>query len=86
MDSIPDHSGTKTTWYKLMSGRNEDLDTESGVSVNSSLLLEEVISSSSSLSLFSLSSLVNRPVAMGMAAPLHLSLRVVVLALSKLWH
>jgi hypothetical protein len=84
VDSIPHQHGTQATGYKLTSGRDEDLDEGRGVSVYSSLLLEEGISSSSSLSCFSLSSLVDRLVALDLATALLLDLRVFLLAIWKL--
>ena len=84
MDSIPHQHGTLATGCKLTSGRDEDLDEGRGVSVYSSSLLEEGIASSSSLSSFSLSSLVERPVALDLATALFLGLQVILLAISKL--
>ena len=84
MDSIPHQHGTLATGYKLTIGRDEDLDEGRGVSVYSSSLLEEGISSSSSLSSFSLSSLVDRLVALSLATALVLGLRVFLLTIWKL--
>ena len=84
MDSIPHQHGTQATGYKRTSGRDEDLDEGRRVSVYSSSLLEEGISASSSLSSFSLSSLVDRLVALGLAAALLLGLGVFLLTISKL--
>ena len=85
MDSIPhQHGGTQATGYKLTSGRDEALDEGRGVSVYSSSLLEEGISSSSSLSSLSLSSLVDQLVALDLATALLLGLLVFLLTISKL--
>jgi hypothetical protein len=84
VDSIPHQHGTLATGYKLTSGRDEDLDEGRGVSVYSSSLLEEGISSSSSLSSLSLSSLVDRLVSLDLATALLLGLRVFLLAIWKL--
>ena len=86
MDSIPHQHGTQATRYKLTSGRDEALDKWRGVSVYSSSLLDDGISFSSSLSSFSLSSLVDQLVAFDLATALLLGLRVFVLAISKLLH
>ena len=82
--SIPHQDGTQATGYKLTSGQDEDLGEGHGVSVYSNSLLEEGISSSSSLSSFSLSSLVDRLVALDFATALLLGVRVFLLAISKL--
>ena len=84
MDSVPHQHGTQAKGYKLTSGRDEDLYKGRGVSVYSSSLLEEGIPSSSSLSSFALSSLVDRLVALNLATALLLGLRLFLLAISKL--
>jgi len=84
VDSIPHQHGTMATGYKLTSGRDEDLDEGRGVSVYSSSLLEEGISSSSSLSSFSLSSLVDWLVGLDLATGLLRGLGVILLAIWKL--
>ena len=84
MDSIPHQLGTQATGYKLTSGRDEDLGKGRGVSVYSSSLLAEGIPSSFSRCSFSLSSLVDRLVALDLATALLLGLRVFLLAISKL--
>lgn len=58
--SIPHQHGTKATGYKPTSGHDEDLDEAHDISVYSSSLLEEGISSYSTLFSFSLISLVSR--------------------------
>ena len=83
MDSIPHQHGTQATGYNLTSGRDEDLDEGHGVLVYSSSLLEEVISLSSSISSFSLSSHVDWLVALDLARALLLGLRMILLAISK---
>ena len=84
MDSIPHQDGTLATGYKPTSGRDEDLDEECGVSVHSSLLLAEGISSSSSLSSLSLSSLVDSLVALDLGTALFLGLQGFLLTIVKL--
>ena len=84
MDSIPHQHGTQATGYKLTSGRDEDLNEGRGVSVYSSSLLEDAISSTSYISFFSWNSLVDRLVALDLATALLLGLRVFLLTISKL--
>jgi hypothetical protein len=67
-----------------MSGRGKDLDNGLGVSVYSSLLPEDGISSYSPLSSFSLRSLVKRLVAMDLATLLLVGFQGFLLALSKI--
>jgi len=84
VDSIPHQHGTQATGYKLTSGRDEDLNEGRGVSVYSSSLLEDAISSTSYISFFSWNSLVDRLVALDLATALLLGLRVFLLTISKL--
>jgi len=84
VNSIPHQHGTQATGYKLISGRDEDLDEGCGVSVYSSSLLEQGISSSSSLTFVSLSGLVDWLMALDLATALLLGLRMLLLAILKL--
>jgi len=83
VDFIPHQPGTQATGHKLTTGRDDDLDEGAGVSLYSSSLLEEVISSFSFLFSFCLSSLVDRLVTLGLAIAMLLGLGVFLLAILK---
>jgi len=84
VDLIPPLYGTPATVYRLAGGQDEAMDEGHGVSVYSSSLLEDGISSSFPLSSFSLIRLVNWLVALDLAPPFLMCSQVHLVAVWKL--